>query len=73
MLFTNLIIPSTSSIGLFLRLSVDKAHKVRYFIHFSSANSVIFTTLSAQALCHAIAGKNLDFAHLRFQSIIIQR
>jgi hypothetical protein len=67
------MIHSTSSFGLFFKLSVDNAHKVRYFIHFSSANLVILTTLSAQALCHATAGKNLAFAHLRFQSIIIQR
>jgi hypothetical protein len=72
-LLISFIIPSTSSFGLFCKLSVDKAHKVKNFIHLSSANLTIFFTLSAHALCHAVAGKNLLLAHLRFQSIIIHK
>jgi len=72
MLFISFIIPSTSFLSLLTRLSVDNAQSVRYFIQFLSANSVILTKLSAQALCHAMLGNSLDLAHLLFQSIIIQ-
>jgi len=68
----NLIIFLTSSCDLFFKLSVERAHKVIKFIQILSACSAIFTTLSAPALCQAKIGKNLDFAHLLFQSIIIQ-
>jgi hypothetical protein len=73
MLLTNFIIQFTSSIGLFIKLSVESAQRVRYSIHLFLANFVTLTTLSAHALCHNNHGKKLSLAHLRFQSIIIQR
>jgi hypothetical protein len=67
------IIHSTSSPFLLTKLSEDNAQSVKYLIHSSSAFSAIFTTLSAPALCPAKTGKNLLFAHLLFQSIIIAK
>jgi hypothetical protein len=57
-LFTSFMIAFTSFCSLLFKLSVDKAHRVRYFIQILSAYSVIFTTLSAQALCHIIFGNH---------------
>jgi len=71
--FTSLIIHFTSSGLLFSKFSVDNAQSVMWLIHLSEAASTIFTTLSAQALCHAKAGSILERAHLLFPSIIIAR
>jgi hypothetical protein len=71
--FTSLIIAFTSSSSLFCKLSTLKAQSVKYFIQILSAYSVIFTTLSAQALCPIIFGNPFSLAHLLFQSIIIHK
>jgi hypothetical protein len=72
-LLISLIIHFTSSASLFTKFSVDNAQSVKYSIHKDLASLVILTAFSAPALCHAIVGRKRLFAHLLFQSIIIQR